>query len=980
MNGAPVLCPQVNKEIQGPLLLEKIMRLMKHLALVAMVGILCMQTAYGADVTWTGTNGTSWDDGLNWVGDAVPAGGDNVIFIEDGSTSTSAVLQSSVIVGDMTFSSTAAPGGFTVSSSLSTYTLSLGGTVTVANSFPGAAITADVLVNGANVTNVFDIGNGSTLTLGAFNGIVANTPSNTLAKTGSGSLVINGLTKSKYVNVSDGSLTINGTGLITTGLAVDPSATFTIASSAAMTLTLPAISGTVTVNDTATVTTTGNYALNGAVVLNDNAIWNSTGGSPTYGASASYTFNGSSTAVLRGNNVTGMPGPISVSGWSDVTVNTGTWKGDITVSGTSVITQKISSGPFFYGDIAISDDARAYLFFSGTSIPANQTITVSGNGLATMGSNGKTWGNFVLSDNARVVFTGNEKPGGMSLTDNAILDMGYGTVGTDVKFYGDVSADMQTSGTLRGDVYGNLSLSDYASFDVGGAMKVRGGTITLSGSSHISHEAGLVNYQVYDAGDMTVEDDATVTSNNVSTWQFWNAASTLTVQDRANLYLNIGRADAAIVTQGSATAVLWQSNGCNQTNSITSNGSSSLTMYGGPVSGSVVVNDTSSMDIGRVSGPITMAAGASLNLNGGNCTTYISDLIDTRTVTLGGGYIHSGLTLSNTLDVSGSKTLTLRDWVDPEDIPWANVYLTDLTGSGTITRSGGPNVILWLGDATGATWTGNIVNQTGGLAMNDNTVPAGLGEIELSTAGASLLLSNTTTPGDIVTLTAKTIKGVGKVVLGVVDTDPGTGNKLSMVGGTLSPGNGIGDLSVMGDLEFAMNGATAAQLLIEAAGGPSYDRLLVSGTLTGLDKADLVLDIARSGWASYVSATLTIVTAVNDLSAIAPLNSVTWNNNMVGQVNYTSGAITLTHVGLAGDGNNDGAIDATDYADWFNNYGTTPGAWATGDFNGDGSVDATDYADWFNNYGAGTSGGPVPEPATMTLLVLGGLAMLRRRK
>ena len=32
---------------------------------------------------------------------------------------------------------------------------------------------------------------------------------------------------------------------------------------------------------------------------------------------------------------------------------------------------------------------------------------------------------------------------------------------------------------------------------------------------------------------------------------------------------------------------------------------------------------------------------------------------------------------------------------------------------------------------------------------------------------------------------------------------------------------------------------------------------------------------------------------------------------------------------------------------------------------------------WYNNYGS--SGGSVPEPATLSLLALGGLALLRRR-
>ena len=78
-----------------------------------------------------------------------------------------------------------------------------------------------------------------------------------------------------------------------------------------------------------------------------------------------------------------------------------------------------------------------------------------------------------------------------------------------------------------------------------------------------------------------------------------------------------------------------------------------------------------------------------------------------------------------------------------------------------------------------------------------------------------------------------------------------------------------------------------------------------------------------------------------------------------------------------GDANGDGHVDATDYALWFNNYGSS-GREVDGDMNGDGYVDATDYALWFNNYGAGEANG-VPEPATLAMLALGAAAIVRRR-
>jgi len=51
--------------------------------------------------------------------------------------------------------------------------------------------------------------------------------------------------------------------------------------------------------------------------------------------------------------------------------------------------------------------------------------------------------------------------------------------------------------------------------------------------------------------------------------------------------------------------------------------------------------------------------------------------------------------------------------------------------------------------------------------------------------------------------------------------------------------------------------------------------------------------------------------------------------------------------------------------------------WEGGDFNGDGTVDGGDYTIWADHYGVG--GAAVPEPATLALASLGGLALLRRR-
>ncbi len=84
---------------------------------------------------------------------------------------------------------------------------------------------------------------------------------------------------------------------------------------------------------------------------------------------------------------------------------------------------------------------------------------------------------------------------------------------------------------------------------------------------------------------------------------------------------------------------------------------------------------------------------------------------------------------------------------------------------------------------------------------------------------------------------------------------------------------------------------------------------------------------------------------------------------------------------LPGDANGDGMVSADDYGSVQANFGNTGDSWIPGDANGTGTVSADDYASVQLNFGntLEMGGATVPEPATLSLLVMGGLVMLRRR-
>jgi len=79
------------------------------------------------------------------------------------------------------------------------------------------------------------------------------------------------------------------------------------------------------------------------------------------------------------------------------------------------------------------------------------------------------------------------------------------------------------------------------------------------------------------------------------------------------------------------------------------------------------------------------------------------------------------------------------------------------------------------------------------------------------------------------------------------------------------------------------------------------------------------------------------------------------------------------------DANLDGSVNDLDLNALIAGYHGT-GGWTAGDFDGDGVVGLLDLALMGEYYNSAPGGDPVPEPITMGLLAVGGIAMIRRRK
>ena len=96
-------------------------------------------------------------------------------------------------------------------------------------------------------------------------------------------------------------------------------------------------------------------------------------------------------------------------------------------------------------------------------------------------------------------------------------------------------------------------------------------------------------------------------------------------------------------------------------------------------------------------------------------------------------------------------------------------------------------------------------------------------------------------------------------------------------------------------------------------------------------------------------------------------------------VNDISAHVTYWELRHGGDATEDGKVDVSDLGALATNFGLSGKVWVDGDFTGDGTVDVSDLGVLATEFGYGTAAA-VPEPATLSMLVLGALALLIRRR
>ena len=167
---------------------------------------------------------------------------------------------------------------------------------------------------------------------------------------------------------------------------------------------------------------------------------------------------------------------------------------------------------------------------------------------------------------------------------------------------------------------------------------------------------------------------------------------------------------------------------------------------------------------------------------------------------------------------------------------------------------------------------------------------------------------------------------------------------------------------------FMVEGMTAGGTVQNWGGG-----VVVDGTQLGT-----TYNLATNTAGAWVTRTIyvTVPAGYDSIALVWELGSDSAGIRGVDNVLVTAPGAAAPH---PGDANNDGFVDVGDLGILGANYGKLTGAtWDMADFTGEGMVDVGDLGVLGANYGWKAVPGAIPEPATLSLLALGALSLVRR--
>jgi autotransporter-associated beta strand protein len=410
-----------------------------------------------------------------------------------------------------------------------------------------------------------------------------------------------------------------------------------------------------------------------------------------------------------------------------------------------------------------------------------------------------------------------------------------------------------------------------------------------------------------------------------------------------------------------------------------------------------------------------------------NASTYTGNTsIQGGTVVMSNGQALGAVTSANTVRFSNAAPSTSATLDMATNGVGDNVYRV-MVGSGSLVNivsdraTPGPGIdhALTTGsDSVTDTLGGATINFTSGANVTSGTASVSFDQLNMSSGGAGTTVLNPTTARVSIGSVTKN-RNAAAQTLELSGTN--SGNQIT---GAISNGSAIVSLSKSGTSTWTLSGDSSytgpttvggGTLLVNGNNSSATGGVTVSagGILggTGTIGSTVTMQAGSTFTTQFSAGTIDPLDIVGDLDLSAlgnlltvvgsgtsgPWTIINYSGTLTGTfesspgytVNYGAGsnsAITISFVGLPGDFNSDGKVDAGDYITWRKNQNTNH---ALANDNGLGTpIGIAHYNLWRANFGkppgsgSGLAGASVPEPATWLLVAMASavLTLAARRR